>query len=95
MKMLATIRRPVSPSLANPALAGVAASLDPMELGFASGLALLSRFRALMQEEGQTVDTQRMLSDSRYAFEQLALAHTSTYEHLRLCAMQVFALYQS
>ncbi len=90
--MLATIRRPIHLS---PAAAGVAASLDPMELGFASGLALLSRFRTLMQEDGQTVDTQRMLLDSQYAFEQLALAHTSTYENLRLCAMQVFALYQS
>ncbi len=93
--MLATIRRPMSLSFANPAAAGVAASLDPMELGFASGLASLSRFRALMQEDGQSVDTQRMLSDSRYAFEQLAMAHTSTYENLRQCAMQVFALYQN
>jgi hypothetical protein len=92
MKMLATMSRPQT---ASPASAGVAASLDPMELGFASGLALLSRFRWLMQVDGQTVDTQRMLADSRYAFEQLALAHTSTYEHLRLCAMQVFELYQS
>jgi hypothetical protein len=91
MMMNAVFQRP---SVASPYAAGVAASLDPMELGFASGLALLSRFRSLMQCDGQAVDTQHMLSDSRYAFEQLALAHTSTHEPLRQCAMQVFALYQ-
>jgi hypothetical protein len=92
MKMLATIFRP---QIASPESAGVAASLEPTELGFASALALLSRFSQLMQEDGQAVNTQRMLSDSHYAFEQLAMAHTSTYANLRLCAMQVFALYQN
>ncbi|NJS37614.1 MAG: hypothetical protein HC765_16365 [Brachymonas sp.] len=89
--MTAVISRPL---FASSRAAGVEASLDPLELGFASGLALLSRFRTLMQEDAQTVDTQRMLNDSRYAFEQLALAHTSTYTELRLCVLKVFALYQ-
>ncbi len=88
--MIATIR----PALkANTAAAGVSASLIPTELGYASGLALLSRFSQLMTHDGQTVDTRRMQSDSSYAFEQLALAHTSTHESLRHCAMQVFALF--
>ena len=78
---------------ANTAAAGVSASLIPTELGYASGLALLSRFSQLMNEDGLSVDTRRMQSDSAYAFEQLALAHTSTYERLRHCAMQVFALF--
>jgi hypothetical protein len=88
--MIATIRKPL---MANAAAAGVSASLIPTELGYASGLALLSRFAQLMNEDGLGVNTRRMQSDSQYAFEQLALAHTSTYESLRHCAMQVFALF--
>jgi hypothetical protein len=90
MTMFATI--PSSPK-ANTAAAGVSASLIPTELGYASGLALLSRFSQLMAYEGMAADTRRMQSDSQYAFEQLALAHTSTYDSLRYCAMQVFALF--
>jgi hypothetical protein len=90
MTMFATIQ----PSRkANTAAAGVSASLIPSELGYASGLALLSRFSQLMTQDGQSVDTRRMQTDSKYAFEQLALAHTSTYTSLRHCAMQVFALF--
>ncbi len=88
--MFATIQP--SPK-ANTVAAGVSASLIPIELGYASGLALLSRFSQLMIEDGQSIDTRRMQSDSKYAFEQLALAHTSTCERLRLSAMQVFALF--
>lgn len=89
--MIATIRKPL---IANTAAAGVCASLLPTELGYASGLALLSRFSQLMAHDGLAVDTRRMQADSVYAFEQLALAHTSTYESLRDCAMRVFALFQ-
>jgi hypothetical protein len=91
MTMIATIRKPL---MANTAAAGVSASLTPTELGYASGLALLSRFSQLMAYDSLSVDTRRMQSDSAYAFEQLALAHTSTYAALRECAMQVFALFQ-
>jgi hypothetical protein len=90
MTMIATT---LSPLKANTS-AGVSASLIPTELGYASGLALLSRFSQLMQEDGLSTDTRRMQTDSPYAFEQLALAHTSTYESLRHCAMQVFALFR-
>jgi hypothetical protein len=72
MTMIATIRRP---SDASTLRAGVNASLVPTELGYASGLALLSRFAQLMMQDGLTTDTRRMQSDSAYAFEQLALAH--------------------
>ncbi len=87
--MIATIRKPV---MANTQAAGVSASLVPSELGYASGLALLSRFSQLMAHDGLVADTRRMQTDSVYAFEQLVLAHTSTTESLRFCAMQVFAL---
>jgi hypothetical protein len=75
------------------ARAGVAASCETSELGFASTLALLSRFKQLMAKDNMAVDSQRMLKDSCYALEQLALGHTSTDAPLRLCAMQVFALF--
>lgn len=78
---------------ANTAAAGVYASLVPIELGYASGLALLSRFSQLMAYDSLAADTRRMQNDSTYAFEQLALAHTSQHESLRHCAMQVFALF--
>jgi hypothetical protein len=65
------------------------------ELGFASTLVLLSQFKHLMAYDGTAVDTQRMLTDSHYAFEQLALAHTSTSELLRQCAMRVFAVFNA
>lgn len=71
---------------------GASASVQAHQLGFASALALLSRFKQLMAAEGHTVDSRLMLSYSSYATEQLALGHTSTTEPLRLCAMRVFAL---
>jgi hypothetical protein len=78
----------------NMAAAGVSASLVPTELGYASGLAMLSRFSQLMADDGLAVDTRRMQTDAVYAFEKLAQAHTSTYDALRECAMRVFALFQ-
>jgi hypothetical protein len=75
--------------------AGVAPSLHFSELGFASTLVLLSQFQHLMRHDGAPVDTQRMLADSHYAFEQLALAHTSTSQALRQCAMRVFAVFHA
>jgi hypothetical protein len=73
-------------------VSGASASVQPHTLGFASALALLSRFKQLMAAEGHTVDSRLMLSRGSYASEQLALGHTSTTEALRLCAMRVFAL---
>ncbi len=71
---------------------GASASVQAHQLGFASALALLSRFKQLMAAEGHVVDSRLMLSHGSYATEQLALGHTSTTEPLRLCAMRVFAL---
>jgi hypothetical protein len=74
---------------------GAPASMGHGELGFASTLVLLSQFKHLMGYEGMAVDTALMRSDSRYAFAQLALGHTSTSEPLRQCAMRVFALFHA
>jgi hypothetical protein len=74
---------------------GVPAQLEATELGFASALAVLSRFKELMELEGIAVDTHRMVGDSGYAFEQLALGHTSDSERMRQCAMRLFALFHA
>ncbi len=71
---------------------GAAASVQATELGFASALSVLSRFKELMAPEGYSVDTLRMLRDAPYAAQQLEWGHTSTAEPLRLSAMRVFAL---
>ncbi len=75
--------------------AGMAASVQTSELGYASTLVLLSHFKHLMACDGAPVDTQRMLADTPYAFAQLACAHTSTSQSLRQCAMRVFALFHA
>lgn len=75
--------------------AGARASVRHSELGFASTLVLLSQFKHLMAYEDMQVDSALMRTDSRYAFAQLALGHTSTSEPLRQCAMRVFALFHA
>jgi hypothetical protein len=55
-------------------------------------LALLSQFKQHMAAQNMPVNTLHMLANSHYATEQLALAHTTTCEPLRQCAMRVFAL---
>ena len=74
---------------------GVPAHMEATALGFASALAVLSRFKELMAAEGVAVDTHRMVGDSAYAFEQLALGHTSDSERMRHCAMRLFALFHA
>lgn len=81
------------PSLSGSRTPGVVASSQICELGFASLLVQLSGFKELMTQEGLDVDTLRMRHDSAYAFEQLALAHTSNTESLRHSAMRIFALF--
>ena len=74
---------------------GAAANVQAHTLGFASALAILSRFKELMAAEGHDIDNRLMLTNGSYAGNQLALGHTSTTEALRLCAMRVFALLHS
>ncbi len=73
-------------------VAGATAHTSPTDLGFASTLAMLSQFKQHMALQNISVDTLLMLRDTHYATEQLALAHTTTSEPLRQCAMRVFAL---
>jgi len=53
----------------------------------------MARFRRLMNYEGWEVDLPRMCTDTAYAHERLATAHTSSDERLRSSAMRLFAAY--
>jgi hypothetical protein len=53
----------------------------------------MARFRRLMLYEGWTVDLARMCVDSAYAYDCLALAHTSNDAALRRAALDLFAAY--
>ena len=54
----------------------------------------MARFRRLMLHEGWAVDLPRMCVDSAYAYQCLALAHTSGDAALRLAALDLFAAYE-
>ena len=53
----------------------------------------LARFRRLMALEGWAIDLPRMCVDRIYAFERIALAHTSAIQRLRQAALDLFAAY--
>jgi len=56
-------------------------------------LKALARFRAKMAEQAQPVNVARMMFDRPYAFERIALAHSSADETLQRLALQLFAQY--
>jgi len=53
----------------------------------------MASFRRQMLREGWPVDLARMCVDSAYAYECLALAHTSADDRLRRAALELFADY--
>jgi hypothetical protein len=53
----------------------------------------MARFRRLMHYEGWDVDLPRMCVDTAYAYERLAMAHTSSDERLRRQALALFEAY--
>lgn len=54
----------------------------------------MARFRRLMRYEGHDVDLPRMCLDADYAYDRLAVAHTSDDERLRRIALELFDTYQ-
>lgn len=56
-------------------------------------LALMARFKRLMQYEGWAIDVPRMFTDTAYADDCLATAHTSSDERLRRTALSLFEAY--
>ncbi len=57
-------------------------------------LSRLSDFRDLMAAEGWPVNVARMCHDRLYAYERMALAHTSASRRLRAAAVTLFADYE-
>lgn len=72
-----------------------------LPLGLAAGrpatlvddMTALARFRSSMALQDIPVNVARMLYDRGYAFERIALAHSSADEPLQRLALKLFALY--
>lgn len=56
-------------------------------------LKTLGRFRAKMTAQAQSVNVARMMFDRPYAFDRIALAHSSSDTSLQRLALQLFAQY--
>jgi len=56
-------------------------------------LKALGRFRTKMAEQAQPVNVARMMFDRSYAFDRIALAHSSADESLQRLALRLFAQY--
>ena len=69
------------------------AASDHLAPVLALPLALMARFKRLMQYEGWAIDVPRMFVDTAYAHGCLATAHTSSDERLRRTALSLFEAY--
>lgn len=56
-------------------------------------LKALGRFRRMMAEQALSVNVARMMFDRPYAFDRIALAHSSADESLQRLALRLFAQY--
>ncbi|MEO8153316.1 MAG: hypothetical protein ABI605_09630 [Rhizobacter sp.] len=56
-------------------------------------LKTLGRFRGKMAEQALPVNVARMMFDRPYAFDRIALAHSSADASLQRLALQLFAQY--
>jgi hypothetical protein len=56
-------------------------------------LKALGRFRSKMALQDESVNVARMMYDRSYAFDRIALAHSSADLSLQRLALQLFALY--
>ena len=56
-------------------------------------LKALGRFRSKMAQQALSVNVARMMYDRPYAFDRIALAHSSADESLQRLALQLFAHY--
>lgn len=78
------------------------AAFDPLPCGSAAparpvalidDLKALGRFRSMMAEQDLPVNVARMMFDKPYAFDRIALAHSSADESLQRLALRLFAQY--
>ena len=56
-------------------------------------LKTLGRFRSKMAEQAMPVNVARMMFDRPYAFDRIALGHSSADEALQRLALQLFSQY--
>lgn len=56
-------------------------------------LKALGRFRSKMERQDLSVNVARMMYDRPYAFDRIAIAHTSADASLQRLALQLFAHY--
>jgi hypothetical protein len=85
MKTTTRLKPPCKPSYEPAPLRAVVADVP---------VSRLADFRDLMAGEGWSVDLQRMCHDRLYAYERMALAHTSISDGLRRAAVTLFADYE-
>lgn len=57
------------------------------------GIGALMRFKTMMAADGQPVHLARLCYDRLYAYERIAVAHTSADEPLRRLALELFQIY--
>ena len=57
------------------------------------GVGALLRFKSMMALEGQTVHLARLCYDKLYAYERIAVAHSSSDDNLRRLALELFQIY--
>lgn len=63
------------------------------QLPLIADLQALASFRTLMAREGSPVNIARMMFDRPYAYERIALAHSSADAALQRTALQLFGQY--
>ena len=66
---------------------------EPGRVALIDDLKTLGRFRSKMAEQALVVNVARMMFDRPYAFERIALGHSSADESLQRLALQLFAQY--
>ena len=57
------------------------------------GVGALLRFKSMMAHEGHTVHLARLCYDKLYAYERIAVAHSSSDDQLRRLALELFQIY--
>ncbi len=57
------------------------------------GLGALMRFKSMMAADGHRVHLARLCYDRLYAYERIAVAHTSSDDALRRLALELFQIY--
>lgn len=74
-------------------LSSATSHVDGRPVALIDDLKALGRFRGKMAAQAFPVNVARMMFDRPYAFDRIALAHSSADESLQRLALQLFAHY--